>query len=61
MPSSVRMTDVALRDGLQNHPAGVPTPTKLSVLDGLLAAGLRSVEVGSFVHPRCGNSVLVPL
>jgi hydroxymethylglutaryl-CoA lyase len=52
MPSSVRITDVALRDGLQNHPVLVPTQTKLAVLHGLLAAGLRSVEVGSFVHPR---------
>jgi hydroxymethylglutaryl-CoA lyase len=52
LPSSVRITDVALRDGLQNHPVLVPAPTKVSLLNGLLASGVRSVEVGSFVHPR---------
>jgi hydroxymethylglutaryl-CoA lyase len=52
MPSSVQITDVALRDGLQNHRVPLSTPAKLSVLNGLLAAGLRSLEVGSFVHPR---------
>jgi hydroxymethylglutaryl-CoA lyase len=51
MPSSVTITDVALRDGLQNHPRIVPTNTKLSLLRRLLDAGVTSMEVGSFVHP----------
>lgn len=52
MPQSVTITDVALRDGLQIHPRIVPTETKLELLNQLLAAGVRSMEVGSFVHPR---------
>jgi hydroxymethylglutaryl-CoA lyase len=48
---AVTITDVALRDGLQNHPETVPTDTKLRLLDGLLKAGIRSLEAGSFVHP----------
>lgn len=51
LPASVTITDVALRDGLQIQPRTVPTDTKLALLDALLAAGVRSLEVGSFVHP----------
>ena len=49
--SSVIITDVALRDGLQNHAQVVPTDRKMILLDRLLDAGVRSIEVGSFVHP----------
>lgn len=51
-PESVTITDVTLRDGLQNHPRTVPTVTKLVLLDRLLDAGIRSMEVASVVHPR---------
>jgi hydroxymethylglutaryl-CoA lyase len=52
MPASATITDVALRDGLQNHPRIVPTDVKLSLLRRLLDAGISSMEVGSFVHPE---------
>jgi hydroxymethylglutaryl-CoA lyase len=48
---SVTITDVALRDGLQNHDAVVPTDAKMKLIDLLIAAGVSSIEVGSFVHP----------
>ena len=51
-PSSVLITDVALRDGLQIQPRTVPTDGKLELLSRLLAAGVRSLEAGSFVSPR---------
>ena len=51
-PASVVITDVALRDGLQIQPRTVPTDTKLELYERLRAAGVRSVEVGSFVSPR---------
>lgn len=51
MPKAVTITDVALRDGLQNHPQTVPTHVKLGLLERLLAAGLTTLEAGSFVHP----------
>jgi hydroxymethylglutaryl-CoA lyase len=51
-PDQVVITDVALRDGLQNQSRMLATETKLSLLHQLLAAGVRSMEVGSFVHPR---------
>ena len=47
----VLITDVALRDGLQDEDTVVPTATKLRLARGLLAAGVRSLEIGSFVHP----------
>jgi hydroxymethylglutaryl-CoA lyase len=47
----VTITDVALRDGLQNHDAVVPTAAKMQLIDLLLGAGMKSIEVGSFVHP----------
>lgn len=47
----VTITDVALRDGLQIQPDTVATDAKLRIFDHLVAAGLRSLEVGSFVHP----------
>lgn len=51
-PDSVVITDVALRDGLQIQPRTLPTDTKLELYDRLRAAGVRSVEVGSFVSPQ---------
>ncbi|MFF3560794.1 hydroxymethylglutaryl-CoA lyase [Streptomyces sp. NPDC002574] len=48
----VLITDVLLRDGLQNEPVVVPTTDKLRLAYGLLNAGLTSLEVGSFVHPE---------
>jgi len=51
-PTSVVITDVALRDGLQIQPRTVPTDAKLELYERLRTAGVRSVEVGSFVSPR---------
>jgi len=48
----ITITDVALRDGLQIQPNVVATDDKLAIFDRLVAAGVRSLEVGSFVHPR---------
>jgi len=47
----VRVTDVGPRDGLQNEKALVPTEAKIAFVEGLVAAGVSSVEVTSFVHP----------
>lgn len=51
LPGRVTLTDVALRDGLQNHPRVVPTDVKLALAQRLLDAGVASMEVGSLVHP----------
>ncbi len=44
--------EVGPRDGLQVESRTVPTETKLGWIDGLLAAGVDVVQVGSFVHPE---------
>jgi hydroxymethylglutaryl-CoA lyase len=47
----VLITEVVLRDGLQDEKITVPTDEKVRLAQGLVAAGLTSLEVGSFVHP----------
>ncbi|MGA9175163.1 MAG: hydroxymethylglutaryl-CoA lyase [Thermoactinomyces sp.] len=46
----VRLRDVTLRDGLQNEAVFVPTEIKRILLDQIVAAGFRSLEVTSFVR-----------
>ncbi|CAN7517275.1 hydroxymethylglutaryl-CoA lyase [Rhizobacter sp. LjRoot28] len=50
--AAVRLVEVGPRDGLQNEPRNVPTAVKLELIDRLGAAGLRDIEVTSFVSPR---------
>ncbi|MEK8051199.1 hydroxymethylglutaryl-CoA lyase [Ideonella sp. DXS22W] len=49
---SVSVREVGLRDGLQSIARTVPTATKLDWLRAAHAAGLREIEVGSFVPAR---------
>jgi hydroxymethylglutaryl-CoA lyase len=46
------MVEVGPRDGLQIDPLILPTTTKIELITRLLAAGLRRIEVTSFVNPR---------
>jgi hydroxymethylglutaryl-CoA lyase len=49
--ASVHIREVGLRDGLQILARIMPTPHKLAWLRGAYDAGLREIEVGSFVPP----------
>jgi hydroxymethylglutaryl-CoA lyase len=51
-PDAVTLREVGLRDGLQSLPQFVPTERKLAWLRAEHAAGLRAVEVSSFVPPK---------
>ena len=51
MSHYVEIVEVGPRDGLQGEPAVVPTSTKVEFVQRALAAGLRRIEVTSFVHP----------
>lgn len=51
IPKAVRIVEVGGRDGLQNEARNVPTDDKVRFLDLLTEAGLRTIEVGSFVRP----------
>ena len=48
----IELVEVGPRDGLQSEPEILPTETKVELIDRLVAAGLRRIEVASFVHPK---------
>jgi hydroxymethylglutaryl-CoA lyase len=48
----VTVNEVGLRDGLQNERVVVSTENKLSLINALIAAGVRNFEVASFVSPK---------
>ncbi|GLW75313.1 hydroxymethylglutaryl-CoA lyase [Kitasatospora phosalacinea] len=52
LPGRVRIHEVGPRDGLQNEGALVPVEVKAEFVARLAAAGLRTVEATSFVHPK---------
>jgi len=51
MSEPIEIVEVAPRDGLQNERALVSTADKIALVDRALAAGLRRIEVASFVNP----------
>ena len=51
-PSRVKLVDVGPRDGLQNEKAMVPAAVKVELVHRLQDAGLKELEVASFVSPK---------
>ena len=51
-PQQVSIVEVGARDGLQNETAVIELPVKLAFIDGLIRAGLKRIEAGSFVSPK---------
>jgi isopropylmalate/homocitrate/citramalate synthase len=49
-PKQVEVFEVGLRDGLQNEARGVPFEDKIRLAQGLLAAGVKRLELGAFVR-----------
>ena len=52
LPSKVKLVDVGPRDGLQNEKQHVPAAVKIELVHRLQEAGLREIEVTSFVSPK---------
>ena len=52
MVKSLSIVEVGPRDGLQSEPEVLPTETKIEFIRRLVAAGLRRIEVASFVSPK---------
>lgn len=52
MNKTLTICDVSLRDGLQNEKTPISTESKLALLDDLVAAGLTTLELTSFVSPK---------
>ena len=50
--ATIRIREVAPRDGFQSWPDFVPTAQKLEVIRLLVAAGVREMETTSFVSPK---------
>jgi hydroxymethylglutaryl-CoA lyase len=49
---TIELVEVGPRDGLQSEPEIVPTEVKLELIARLADAGLRRIEVTSFVNPQ---------
>ncbi|HEY6644638.1 MAG TPA: hydroxymethylglutaryl-CoA lyase, partial [Povalibacter sp.] len=52
MTRRIELLEVGPRDGLQLEPGIVSTADKVQMIERLISAGLRRVEVTSFVNPK---------
>lgn len=51
LPHRVNIREVGPRDGFQNEPDLIPTEHKIRLIEALAGAGLKRIEVASFVRP----------
>lgn len=52
IPTHVKLVDVGPRDGLQNEKLPVPAAIKIELVERLQDAGLKNIEVTSYVSPK---------
>ena len=52
LPPKVKLVDVGPRDGLQNEKSAVPAAVKIELVHRLQDAGLKEIEVTSYVSPK---------
>lgn len=52
LPKSISLYEVGPRDGLQNEAGMIATKDKIELVNRLSEAGLRKIEVTSFVSPK---------
>ncbi|MBK6652022.1 MAG: hydroxymethylglutaryl-CoA lyase [Betaproteobacteria bacterium] len=52
IPKRVKLVEVGPRDGLQNEKQPVPAAVKIELVHKLQAAGLKEIEVTSYVSPN---------
>ena len=52
MSDAVSIVEMGPRDGLQNEKTPVSVGDRISFIERLLGAGLRTIEVGAFVSPK---------
>ncbi len=52
IPPEVTIYEVGPRDGLQNESTVLSVERKVGMIEGLVDAGIRRIEVTSFVNPR---------
>ena len=51
MSRAIKIVEVGPRDGLQSEPEVLPTASKVKFIEMAIEAGIRRLEVASFVHP----------
>lgn len=51
LPKSVEIVEVSARDGIQNEKTILSVDTKLALIGRAISAGVRRLEVASFVNP----------
>lgn len=49
---NIELVEVGPRDGLQSEPEILSTDSKREYIERAIAAGIRRIEVASFVHPK---------
>lgn len=52
LPEKITLCEVGLRDGLQNESKILTVEEKVEILNMLVDAGFKVIEVGSFAHPK---------
>lgn len=52
LPSNVNIIEVGPRDGFQNISEFIPTEIKLQIIESIVSAGFKKIQVTSFVHPK---------
>ncbi|MCA9949899.1 MAG: hydroxymethylglutaryl-CoA lyase [Anaerolineales bacterium] len=52
IPHKATLIDVGPRDGIQTQKIIIPVDKKIAMIQGLIDAGLKNIQVTSFVHPR---------
>jgi len=52
LPKFVHVSDITVRDGYQNEEKFIPTEAKMYVLDALVDAGFKKIEVTNYGNPK---------
>jgi hydroxymethylglutaryl-CoA lyase len=52
MSDQIRIVEVGPRDGLQNEKTPIGVAARISFIEALVEANLRTIEVGAFVSPK---------
>lgn len=52
LPKKVTVADITARDGFQHEEKFIPTDAKLYVINSLIDAGFKKIEVSNFANPK---------
>jgi len=52
LPEQINVVEVGPRDGFQNVKKIIPTEDKITIIQAMIQAGIRTMEITSFVNPK---------